>query len=721
MILEEQSINIGFDQPLNESSALEDDKFGRGGFAKAAVLALNNVTATSGFTLTIEGAWGSGKTSMLSMIQAWLKKQSPAPIIVHFNPWLIGDREALLRQFFSKLSAAVELADHAANGKKVAEAIKAYSKTFDVVKLIPGAEPWASIVQAVFKKVGLATASIADYKKRDIEGQKKNLEAALRGFPKPIIVFIDDVDRLYPLEVLEMVRIVKSVGDLPNIGYVIAWDQKYVISALDSAKVPKAEQYLDKVIQVRMPLPVLSFEYRRLLLNEALHALPNEASDAPFPDSEDRIASLYYAGLREILDLPRDYSRVFNVVRLIEPTLRGEVVLSDIIGFAALIVKAPTVHELMRIEPRWFVGTLPGDHEIAKDSEEWIKGGNDVRIEAFKSCRNPNAVKKLVHHLFPKIAIANEEVAFDVASQIDGHLADPSRFLVALQLQPGGADVSLVMAKKYLIHPKQRIEIASTLTENNCMEFLEALGDITEANGAMGIQDVEQLCLDISRLIDTEPFPTRERNLMGFFRISAESVGLRALKLIVKAAVTPEQAMSIADSLVKDPKSLSIATELYARSFLLSKQGEDNLYCTPAVQEELNSTFVANVISAAEDGALFSICTLGQLLRRMADISAETCPRIYAVAKRTDTWLDKFLEPILTQGFDSVNGRYFANPSQSEYLKAYAALPELQQQAKERLSDTNLSFPARAVWIAIAENRESYAKDGTPTSRSRSS
>lgn len=165
-------IEIGFDRPLEPSGALGKDKLGRGGFARAATEALSRVGATSGFVLSIEGAWGSGKTSTLAMMEELLRQNKVPPVVVHFNPWLVGDRDALLRNFISKIAKEVRAVDHAENGKKVARELKAYSKVFDVLKFVPGAEPFASIVKAVIDAAGDATSSVAEYKVPDIEEKK---------------------------------------------------------------------------------------------------------------------------------------------------------------------------------------------------------------------------------------------------------------------------------------------------------------------------------------------------------------------------------------------------------------------------------------------------------------------------------------------------------------------------------------------------------------------
>ena len=180
--MNDKDAGINFDIPLQAENALQGDKLSRAGFAESAAAALRKVPTSAGLVVSIEGAWGSGKTSALAMIEAILNQPGSAyqPLIVHFNPWLVGEKDALLRHFLSRIAGAINLSDHSRDGKKVAKEIKAYSKAFDLVKLIPGAEPWTSLIKSVFDAVGDATGSIAEYKTPDIEAFKQKVEEALR-------------------------------------------------------------------------------------------------------------------------------------------------------------------------------------------------------------------------------------------------------------------------------------------------------------------------------------------------------------------------------------------------------------------------------------------------------------------------------------------------------------------------------------------------------------
>lgn len=711
----EGSAVIGLDRPLQAGAAIDRDKLDRAGFARAAVAALRQVSSSSGFVLSIEGTWGSGKTSTLAMIEELLGQEPEGrkPLVVHFNPWLVGERDALLRLFLARMASVVKLTDHAKHGKKVANELKAYSKAFDVVKLIPGAEPWASIVKSVVASVGEATGAIAEHKAPDIERQKHRVEDALRQFQQRIIVFIDDMDRLFPLEVFEMVRIIKAVGDLPNVGYVLAWDPAYVARALQSASVPQPDTYLDKIVQVRMPLPGLSLTARETLINEALEALRPEALENHFPRSEHRLSMLYFSGLRDVLEQPRDVTRVFNTVGVIEPALRGEVVLSDIVGLAALMVKAPSVFELLRKNPRLFVGRLPGEFSLPDKDEDILKEGAKHREAAYSACGIPGAVQKMVNYLFPKTAESEGAFALERIVDTEGHLAAPARLLVALQLSVSPSDVSLVKARRYLLHATQREEIARSLNARNCLEFMEELGDVARSIEGSGIVDVEELCVSIARLADVEPFTGRAKSRSAVFTFSPEDVAQRAIDLLV-AAAAPERGPAIAALVVEDKRSLTVATQIIVASYLSENTSYQRVVLgAPGDKDKLVKRFAENVIAAASEGTLLQGCNPGFILWNFARLAPSECPAVFDAIKEKDPSLDGFALEILRSSFDSHKGQAYGLPKEIAVLEAYCTLDALGKHAQVRLSDRALGYPARAAWKSVVEGKSFYGADGS--------
>lgn len=711
MTSQNPQIELGFDRPLTAKEAIKSDKLGRMGYAQAAVRALARVSPKAGFVLSVEGAWGSGKTSTLALMEAVLSEQARAPIVVHFNPWLIGDRDALLRTFLSRIADEVQLVDHAAEGKKVASELKAYAKVFDLAKLVPGLEPWASLVKTVFEATGKSVDAVSTHKSLDVEAKKQKVEDALCRLEKPIIVFIDDIDRLFPAEVFEMVRIIKAVGDLPNVGYVLAWDPDYVSDALKAAGVPRSENYLDKVVQVRLPLPAIGIDARSTLINEALGRLEPAAHHSIFAKDQDRLRELYFSGLREMLEQPRDYARVFNTVAVIEPALRGEVVLADIVGLATLIVGAPSVYQLLRREPRIFVGRLPSDHDLMKKDDEIIRDGTNQRDSAFSQCRFPVAAQQLAHCLFPLTARVDDRFTIGRVQDGEGRIAAPARLLVALQLHVGGADVSFVAARRYLMHADQRARIASSLTPQNCLAFLECLGDVAESGGARGISDVEQLSLDIARLPDSEPFLTKSRDRSAFFLFRGESVAIRAIRLIVSAA-TADKISSVAELVVSDPIGLTVALDVFVRSFI-SDSNEDELRCMPTSRARLAARLGKNIVEAAKAGRLLTSCRPDSLLWGLSAVAPRKCRQVLSAMRTLDPTLDGFALAMLNNSFDSIKGQRYSLQDDRSTIESYMPLTVLKKHARKRLADPMLEFPAKAAWRAVIEEKSIYGIDGS--------
>ena len=718
-LMNDTDAGINFDIPLQAANALQGDKLDRTGYAESAAAALRKVSSSAGLVVSIEGAWGSGKTSALAMIEAILNQPGAAhqPLIVHFNPWLVGEKDVLLRHFLSRIAGAINLSDHSRDGKKVAKEIKAYSKAFDLVKLIPGAEPWTSLIKSVFNAVGDATGSIAEYKTPDIEAYKQKVEEALRRFQRPIIVFIDDIDRLFPNEVFEMVRIIKAVGELPHVGYVLAWDSAYVSSALEKLGVPYASSYLDKVVQIRMPLPSLSISARRRLINDALDELPVGALVPRFKEHDQRLSGLYYSGLRELLDQPRDMARVFNAVRMIEPPLRGEIVFADILGLAALSVKAPAVFELLRRNPRLFVGRVVDDHGLLEKSEDVIKDGTPERGLAYDASSSPSSVQRVVHYLFPSVAEAEDSYALGHASYVDGTIAHPARLAVALQLSVTSGDVSLEAAKRYLQQPEQRLAVIESLTTENCYAFLELLGDVAQSLGGEGIVDLDDLCMSIAGLPEQALFVDRAKAGKESIGLNAEDNALRAVVMLLKS-VDSDRMDPLAEKIATDSRTLSCAAEIVTQSYVPQRRRYSEQLTAPTrARDAVLQAFAANVLKAAQEDRLFQMNNPGFILWTLARSVPTDCPAIYAAVKAVQPSLDNFALEFLRNSWDSTNGQTYSLPRDESLHSVYCPLDDFKAHAASRLEDESLRNPAKAAWRSVVEGRNLYGVDGSEARR----
>ena len=86
---------------------IEEDELGWGRLVEALVIMLTEQIPKSGYVLGIEGAWGSGKSSLANFLANALHQTADHKVI-KFNPWLFGDKEAMLSDFFTAYADSLD-------------------------------------------------------------------------------------------------------------------------------------------------------------------------------------------------------------------------------------------------------------------------------------------------------------------------------------------------------------------------------------------------------------------------------------------------------------------------------------------------------------------------------------------------------------------------------------------------------------------------------------
>ncbi len=161
---------------------------------------------------------------------------------------------------------------------------------------------------------------------KPLSGIKAELAEALAGLGTRIIVFIDDVDRLEPGEIVEVLRLVRSVADFPNVVYVLCYDPEVVAKAISRETGADGQAYLAKIVPITLPVP----EPEPLSLQRMFTDKLKEIEPQPDHDAESRI----YNELRlnpGRLRTPRDVNRVLDALRFLWPGLRGDVDFGDLV------------------------------------------------------------------------------------------------------------------------------------------------------------------------------------------------------------------------------------------------------------------------------------------------------------------------------------------------------------------------------------------------------
>lgn len=358
-------------------------------------------------TVSLEGEWGYGKTSVINFIKGALNEKESFPIIIEYNPWLAGKPESLIQDFLLQFSSQLNVIDSSTVALNAAKEIIKYSSLFNVAKLVPGAEPWASIIEKSLSKFGRATKKIAELKNLDLLGRKKKVEAAIKKIKNPIVVIIDDIDRLTPSETFQVLRLVKAVADFPGTSFLLAFDSNYLISVLDKNGIVNTSEYLNKIVQLRVPLPVISERGMKELANLELENLSDKNLTDRFENDQERLSWIYHNYFKHLIKSPRELKRFFNHLRFVLEQVEGQVCFSDLFALSIISTKFNLVYEHIKSTPEAYIGKrISNDGLMIGKQQEVVDSYKKERSEKLigfseKDCK---LVGDLLGDIFPLLA-----------------------------------------------------------------------------------------------------------------------------------------------------------------------------------------------------------------------------------------------------------------------------------------------------------------------------
>ncbi|MCB9829051.1 MAG: hypothetical protein H6806_04705 [Planctomycetes bacterium] len=181
-----------------------------------------------GWVAGLNAKWGEGKTSVLNMVAVELARH-PSALVLRFEPWQFRTSDELLPRFLEQLASTVR-GPGGTRFRELARKIERYARHLSgELSFLP---KWL----AVPAKALLHTGSRLLYP--SLEQQKAEIARELSRRKTPVVVLIDDLDRLAPSESCEMLRLVRLIADFPFVRYLIAYDEEVVARHAQQGGVP---------------------------------------------------------------------------------------------------------------------------------------------------------------------------------------------------------------------------------------------------------------------------------------------------------------------------------------------------------------------------------------------------------------------------------------------------------------------------------------------------
>lgn len=251
--------------------------------------------------LGVSGRWGSGKTTVLNLVESELSKLNTDEskiLVVGTDPWrydpATGVKESLISEVLSALEG--ELDTKPDNESKAKALFKRLSQRVDWARAISLAAKSSLLMQipSFDELVGLVKDQHEDSENpaRGLEAFRAEfrelLESTELEHVRRVVVLVDDLDRCLPDTVIETLEGIRLFLAVPKMSFVIAADEERVAEAIrtrydrstsggerpvQEIDEEPAKLYLHKIVQTTVPLPALSrFDTEAYLL--LLQVLP---------------------------------------------------------------------------------------------------------------------------------------------------------------------------------------------------------------------------------------------------------------------------------------------------------------------------------------------------------------------------------------------------------------------------------------------------------------
>lgn len=324
----------------------KQDSLGYTALAKAIANSILENRRPEGSVIAINGAWGVGKSSTINLVCHKILESNSDIIIINFNTWCYRSEDGIVAGFFQELYLGL------ISDKKY----RSYINSFE--SLLKLANRTSSITNAVGQGLnmflpgtGEAISTGNRYIKRHIYSEEKmeslqqKIGAELESKNARVLIVIDDIDRLSPEEAIAIFRLIKSVGRLKNIIYLLGYDRNETEKMIKKKYKFKGNIYLEKIVQASFDIPEPSY----IKISETLRYRLFEIFGDEISRDSERLSSIIKNVIKPEIETLRNVYRLTNVFLTTYPSVEGKVDPLDFIILESLRLFRPNIYKNIRL------------------------------------------------------------------------------------------------------------------------------------------------------------------------------------------------------------------------------------------------------------------------------------------------------------------------------------------------------------------------------------
>ena len=221
---------------IDEESA-DYDLLDRGIFINNLYNIISECNPNKKFVISLEGAWGSGKTTILNIIKKQINENNPEIIVIDdFDPWSYNDKSSLFRGMFDTILSKTGFKYSTSKSKNMVDNL--YSALFSDDN----------------KKKIRALGIYNEDNFTEINKIKSMINSYIKINNKKLVFIIDNIDRIEKENITLIFKLVSNILDFENVTYILAFDDKKIKEIMrDDLKIDY--DYLKKIVQLEVKVP----------------------------------------------------------------------------------------------------------------------------------------------------------------------------------------------------------------------------------------------------------------------------------------------------------------------------------------------------------------------------------------------------------------------------------------------------------------------------------
>lgn len=233
-------------------------------------------------------------------------------IIVHFKSWLNISLSSIISDFFNTVEKEIK-----PYSIDVAKEMKKYGKS--VLSIHKN-----STTEFILNSLNV----ISD---QNISENFKNVDNLLEKLDKKVIIFFDDLDRLQPNEVFEVLKLIRNTASFKTFNYVVGYDKEYIIRALEKNNIPKPESYCEKIFLSEFHLLPVTKNQIISYLKENLKKYFNEETNEleNVFDSYEMFSKYFVGNVFSSIKTLREAKRFLNDFSISVNSIKDEIDISN--------------------------------------------------------------------------------------------------------------------------------------------------------------------------------------------------------------------------------------------------------------------------------------------------------------------------------------------------------------------------------------------------------